>query len=252
MKSKIILIISLSISILTGFHALAQDATEIVKKSDELLQGEQSSYTEMVMTVVRPTYDRRVVFKSWTKGRDKSITLITSPARDRGQSFLKRGNVMWNWNPTISRMIKLPASMMSQGWMGSDFTNDDIMNESSIVVDYNHSLNGEEIIEGFDCYRIILIPHEDAEVVWGKIEMWISKTQYLQMKVQYYDDDDYLIRSQYSYNIKEMGGRIIPSRMELIPEEDEGQKTIVEFINIRFNEELRDDFFSQQNMKRIK
>jgi len=252
MKRNVILIISLSIAIILGLNVSAQNAKEIVKKSDELLQGEQSSYTEMVMTVVRPTYDRRVVFKSWTKGRDKSITLITSPARDRGQCFLKHGNEMWSWNPTISRMIKLPASMMSQGWMGSDFTNDDIMNESSIVVDYDHSLNGEEVIEGFECYRIILIPHEDAEVVWGKIEMWISKTKYLQMKVQFYDDDDYLIRSQYAYDIKEMGGRVIPSRMELIPEEEEGQKTIVEFINIRFNEDIRDDFFSQQNMKRLK
>ena len=231
---------------------IAQDATAIVRKADERSQGEKSSYTEMVMTVVRPSYSRTVGFKTWTKNRDMSITLITSPARDKGQAFLKRGNEMWNWNPTISRMIKLPASMMSQGWMGSDFTNDDIMNESSIVVDYTHEIIGEEIIQDFPCYKIELIPGPDAEVVWGKIHMWISKDSFLMLKNQYYDEDDYLVRTENGYDVKEMDGRLLPSRFELIPEEEEGNKTVVEIITVELNKDYDDRFFSQQNMKRLK
>jgi outer membrane lipoprotein-sorting protein len=233
-------------------QVMAQDAKEIVRKADERSQGEKSSYTEMVMTVVRPSYDRKISFKSWTKGKDKSLTLITSPARDKGQTFLKRGNEMWNWNPVISRMIKLPASMMSQGWMGSDFTNDDIMNESSIVVDYTHTVVGDDVIEGFDCYKIELIPRAEAEVVWGKIHMWISKNDFLMLRNQYFDEDDYLIRTENGYDVREMDGRLLPSRFELIPEEEEGHKTIVEIITIKFNDNYDDRFFSQQNMKRIK
>ena len=233
-------------------QVMAQDAKEIVRKADERSQGEKSSYTEMVMTVVRPSYDRKISFKSWTKGKDKSLTLITSPARDKGQTFLKRGNEMWNWNPVISRMIKLPASMMSQGWMGSDFTNDDIMNESSIVVDYTHKVVGDDVIEGFDCYKIELIPKAEAEVVWGKIHMWISKNDFLMLKNQYFDEDGYLIRTENGYDVREMDGRLLPSRFELIPEEEEGHKTIVEIITIKFNDNYDDRFFSQQNIKRIK
>jgi outer membrane lipoprotein-sorting protein len=116
------------ISILLLFVLLipvyGQDAREIIKKADEKMQGEETSQSTMTMTIVRPTWQREVTFKSWTKGRDYSLALVTAPAKEAGQTFLKRETEMWNWNPTINRLIKLPPSMMSQGWMGSDFSND--------------------------------------------------------------------------------------------------------------------------------
>lgn len=142
--------------------------------------------------------------------------------------------------------------MMSQGWMGSDFSNDDLLKESSIVVDYTHTIQGEEEVNGRDCYVIELIPYEDAAVVWGRIVKWISKDEYLQMKSEYYDEDNYLIKSELAYDIKTMDGRVIPSRFELIPEEEEGNKTVVVLDDVKFNEPLPDGFFSQQNMKTIR
>jgi outer membrane lipoprotein-sorting protein len=126
------------------------------------------------------------------------------------------------------------------------------MNESSIVVDYTHTVVGDDVIEGFDCYKIELIPRAEAEVVWGKIHMWISKNDFLMLRNQYFDEDDYLIRTENGYDVREMDGRLLPSRFELIPEEEEGHKTIVEIITIKFNDNYDDRFFSQQNMKRIK
>ena len=142
-------------------------AVEVIKKADEKFNGEKSGYSVMSMTIVRPSWQRTVEFKNWTMGRDYALTLITAPARDAGQSFLKRGNEMWNWNPSINRLIKLPPSMMSQGWMGSDYTNDDIMRESSVVSDYIHEFAGEEIIDGRECYKIMMIARKEASVIWG-------------------------------------------------------------------------------------
>ena len=242
--------ISLLMSLMIPVHA--QDAREIIKKADEKMQGEETSQSTMTMTIVRPTWQREVTFKSWTKGRDYSLALVTAPAKEAGQTFLKRETEMWNWNPTINRLIKLPPSMMSQGWMGSDFSNDDLLKESSIVVDYTHKIIGEEEIDGWDCYKIELIPLEDAAVVWGKILKWIAKEEYLQMKSEYYDEDDYLIKTELAYDMKTMGGRLIPSKFELIPEEEEGHKTMVVMDDIKFNEPIPDSFFSQQNMKRVR
>jgi outer membrane lipoprotein-sorting protein len=244
----------ITISFLMSFviPVQAQEAREIIKKADEKMQGEETSQSTMTMTIVRPTWQREVTFKSWTKGRDHSLALVTSPAKEAGQTFLKRETEMWNWNPTINRLIKLPPSMMSQGWMGSDFSNDDLLKESSIVVDYTHKIITEEEIDGWDCYKIELIPLEDAAVVWGKIFKWIAKEEYLQMKSEYYDEDDYLIKTELAYDMKTMGGRLIPSKFELIPEEEEGHKTVVVMDNIKFNEPIPDSFFSQQNMKRVR
>ena len=230
----------------------AQDAGEIVKRADEKFRGEKSSYSRMPMTIVRPAWKRSISFKNWTKGNDFALTLVTAPAREKGQVFLKHQNDIWNWNPTISRMIKLPPSMMSQGWMGSDFSNDDLLKESSIVRDYDPRITGEETVEGRECYVIELTPHPDAPVVWGRIVKWISREEFLQMKSEYFDEDETLIKTEKAYDVQNMGGRLIPTRFELIPEEEEGHKTIVIMDEATFNEPIEDDFFSQQNMKRVR
>lgn len=249
---KPLTIITLTLSMISGLTLNALDAKEIIRKADEKMQGEETSRSTMTMTIVRPTWQREITFKSWTKGRDYSLALVTAPAKEQGQTFLKRETEMWNWNPTINRLIKLPPSMMSQGWMGSDFSNDDLLKESSIVVDYTHKIIGEAEIDGWDCYKIELLPLEDAAVVWGKIFKWISKEEFLQLKSEYYDEDGYLIKTELAYDIKTMGGRLIPAKFELIPEEEEGHKTVVVMDEIKFNEPIPDSFFSQQNMKRVR
>jgi len=230
----------------------AQDAKEIVKKADDKMQGEESSISVMSMTIKRPTYERNLAFKNWTKGTKYAMTLVTAPAQEKGQIFLKRDREMWNWNPRISRMIKLPPSMMSQGWMGSDYTNDDALKKSSIVEDYNHTLIGNEKIEDQDCYHIQLIPTEEAAVVWGKVIMWITKDEYLQMKVEYYDEDEFLVKTELAHNITTIGGRILPSEFEIIPADKPNQRTIINIESIEFNVPIKDNFFSQQSMKRIR
>ena len=220
-----------------------------MKRADDKMKGE-SNYSEMTMKIVRPTWSRSVSFKSCSKGRDYSMTLVTSPAKDKGQTFLKRKNDMWNWNPTIERLIKLPPSMMSQGWMGSDYTNDDVLKESSIVLDYTHKIVGNETIAGKDCHKIILTPKDDAAVVWGKQEMWISKKGDLILKVKFYDEDNYLVKTENASNIKTMDGREIPTLYNIIPADEPGNKTIVTMTKIIFDINVSDSFFSQQQMKR--
>jgi len=252
---RILLSISIiSISALFAFtvSTSAQDAKAIVKKADDKMQGETSSVAVMSMIIKRPTYERNLAFKAWTKGTKYSMTLVTEPVQEKGQTFLKRDREMWNWNPRISRMIKLPPSMMSQGWMGSDFTNDDALKKSSIVDDYKHTMIGEETIDDQVCHHIELIPTEEAAVVWGKVIMWISKDEFIQMKIEYYDEDEFLVKTELAHNITTMGGRVIPSQMEIIPADKPNQRTIVNIESIEFNVPIEDSFFSQQSMKRIR
>jgi outer membrane lipoprotein-sorting protein len=229
----------------------SQDAKEIIRKADRKMRGETSKAT-MEMKIIRPTWDRTIRFKSWTKGLDYSMTLVTYPPQEEGQVFLKRENEMWNWNPTINRMIKLPPSMMSQGWMGSDYTNDDMLKESSIVVDYNHKLLGEETIEGENCYKIELIPKENAAVVWGKIIMWISTKELYELKSEFYDEFDELSKTHMGSEIEYMDDRRIPTKYEIVPADDEKQKTVVKIQSMEFNIPIKEGFFSQQNMKRLR
>lgn len=142
--------------------------------------------------------------------------------------------------------------MLSQGWMGSDFTNDDLLNESSIVVDYTHKLLGKETVSGKKCHKIELIPNDNAPVVWGKIILWISEDEYLQLKAEYYDEDNYLVKTETGYDIKTMSGRVIPTRFELIPADKNGNRTVLILDMIEFNTPISESFFTQQNMKKVR
>ena len=235
----------------TSVVSQSLSAKEIVSKADDKARG-QSSYAEMTMTIERPGWTRSVSLKSWSKGHLYALVYISAPAREKGQVFLKRDKDMWNWVPSIERLIKIPPSMMMQSWMGSDFTNDDLVKESSIVKDYDHKIMGQEQIRGKQCYKIELTPLPDAAVTWGKIIFWITVDGFVQWEIEYYDEDLELVNRLRAFDIKKMDDRFLPGRMEMEPVNKPGQKTILETHTMVFNQDIDDHFFSQQNMKVVK
>jgi len=229
----------------------AQTAKEIVTKMNDNAYGGKVK-SSMKMTIVRPKWSRTMALKSWANGDDYSMILITSPAREKGIAYLKRKREMWNYQPTINRTIKMPPSMMMQSWMGSDFKNDDLVRQSSIVDDYTHKLLGKETIEGRECYKISSVPDPDAPVVWGKVVMWVDVEEYIQLKAESFDEDNDLVQTMFGQKIKEMGGRTMATKMVLEPADKEGHKTIMEYEDITFDADFDNDFFSVQNMKRLR
>jgi hypothetical protein len=213
------------------------------------MRGE-SSYSEMTMTIVRPTWQRSISMKVWTKGTDFALIKITDPAKDKGSGFLKRNKELWNWVPSIDRMIKMSSSVMGQSWMGSDFTNDDMVRESSMVTDYTQKIIGEEEVRGFHCYKIELMPLPDASVVWGKVIVWIDKETFNFIRTQNMDEDFQLAQTMENYDFKQFGDRLLPSRMEMTPA-DKNQKTVIVTSKAQYNLSIQDSFFSQQNLKTI-
>ncbi|EMR9627198.1 outer membrane lipoprotein-sorting protein [Vibrio parahaemolyticus] len=229
----------------------AESAFDIVQKSDQAMRG-KSSYSEATMEIVRPDWTRSMTMKSWTKGTELSLVLVTAPAKDKGSASLKRYREMWNWVPSIERIIKIAPSMLSQSWMGSDFTNDDLINQSSIVVDYQHALLGNDSFEGDKVWVIEATAKPDAPVVWNKVTLWISQSTYLQRKVEFYDEFDERVNVLTTYDVKELGGRKIATRMEMKPVDKPGNKTIFTTHQAQFDFDINDDFFSQQQMKSLR
>ncbi|MDW1902244.1 outer membrane lipoprotein-sorting protein [Vibrio sp. Vb1337] len=229
----------------------AESAFDIVQKSDQAMRG-KSSYSEATMEIVRPDWTRSMTMKSWTKGTELSLVLVTAPAKDKGSASLKRHREMWNWVPSIERIIKIAPSMLSQSWMGSDFTNDDLINQSSIVVDYQHALLGNDSFEGDKVWVIEATAKPDAPVVWNKVTLWISQSTYLQRKVEFYDEFDERVNVLTTYDVKELGGRKIATRMEMKPVDKPGNKTIFTTHQAQFDFDINDDFFSLQQMKSLR
>ncbi len=228
----------------------AQDATEIIRKADDLMRG-KSSYAVITMTIEKPEWKRTMTMKAWSLEPDFSLVYVTEPARDKGTVTLKRGNEVWNWLPSVQKVIKIPPSMMLQSWMGSDFTNDDLVRASSIVKDYTHTLLGKEEYEGHECYKIQLVPKPEAGVVWAKVLVWISVDGYLEYKTEYYDEDGKLVKSFLGSKVKTFGDRKLPAHWEMVPYNEPGNKTILNYDELKFDVKIDQDFFSLQNMKRV-
>lgn len=234
-----------------GVFAQTLTAEEIIRRTDANMRG-NTLQAEMVIKTMRPTWTREMGVKTWAKGQDYSMILITAPAKDKGVAFLKRKKEVWNWVPTLERSIKLPPSMMSQSWMGTDFTNDDLVKESSVIEDYVHSLAGDTIIRGMDCYIVQMIPKPEAAVVWGKVMMYVDKKNFVEVHVKFYDEEDGLVNIMNSLEIKTMGGRMIPTRIEMIPMDKKNQKTEIIYSSLIFDKPIDDSFFVLQQMKNLR
>ena len=225
--------------------------TDILKKMEQRMKGD-AMYAELSMQTIRPRYTREVSMKSWSLGNDYSLIFITAPARDKGVGYLKRDKEIWNYLPNIDRTIKMPPSMMSQSWMGSDFSNDDLVRESTILEDYDHRILAEEQLDGYDCWKIEMIPHPESSVVYSKVLLWVAKEKYFQMQVENYDEDEELVSTMHFKDIKMMWGKEIPAVMEMIPSDKPGHRTVLTYLAIDFNPKIEPDFFSIQNLKQIR
>lgn len=248
------LLIAAFVAVVSTGAVLQQQLTpkDIIRKAEEKTRGVKSSYSEMTITTVRKRWTREMSMKSWSLGDDFSLIVITAPAKDKGSATLKRHKEVWSWMPSIERIIKLPPSMMGQSWMGTDLTNDDLVKESSTITDYTHQLLADTTIAGKLCYKIQLTPKEDVAVVWGKIISCIDKADFIQLRSEMYDEDGYLVNVMNSSDIKMMAGVKMATKMEFIPVEEEGKKTIMQFDSLKVDLDIEESFFTTQNMKRVR
>jgi outer membrane lipoprotein-sorting protein len=231
--------------------AAAQDATELVRKADEHARG-RTIQAEMTMQVIRPTYQRAMTMTVWGRGTRESLVLITAPAKEKGIVYLKRGKEVWNWIPSVERTIKMPPSMMSQSWMGTDFTNDDLVKEASIVEDYTHTLRGDSVIDGRPCHVVRMVPKPEAAVVWGHVLVWIDKQEHLMLHAQYFDEDGGLVNTMHASEVRLLGGRMLPALLEMLPADKPQHRTVIRYSSIVFDAPIADGFFTTQNMNRVR
>lgn len=249
---RAILLIAITFCSTVQISAQALTAKQIIEKSEEKLRGGDKAYTEMTINIVRPTWSREMKLKSWAKGTDYSMILITAPARDKGQVFLKNQKQVWSFIPKFNRVTKLPPTAMSQSWMGTDLSNDDLVRESNKVEEFKYNLKSDTLIDGLSCYHIELIPNEGTNIIWGKIELFIDKVDFITLRNEMYDEDGGLVNVLKSSNVKLLSGIKMATKMEMIPMEKKGNKTVMTITKLDTKTEIQDSFFTKQNMKRVK
>ncbi len=247
---KRLLIITPLLLFLLGGQSFPEEKTsqEILDKIDKMWRGESSVGTYQ-MKIKTSNWERNLRIKSWTKGLDYTLITIEYPKKEKGVSTLKVQNNLWNFLPKINRVIKVPSSLMMGSWMGSHFTNDDLVKESTLANDYHHSITFEGVRDGQEVYEITLLPKEDAAVVWGKIAILVRKDDLMPLYEEFFDENGKPVRKMTLTEVKMLGGRLLPTRMTVVPYDKPGEFTEVVYVEINFDVELSDSFFSLRNLK---
>jgi len=247
MIKKSICITALVVIICGAQPTWAQDAAEIVKAAIDNWRG-LSSYGEMTMTIHRPSWERSMSMRGWTSGSKKSLVRVTAPKKDAGNGTLMVDNNMWSYSPKVNRVIKVPSSMMSQSWMGSDFSNKDISRADDIVDQYDHTLLATDEIDGHTVHTVQSIPHEEAAVVWGK-EVLRIRDDHVLLSQEFWDQDDALVKTLETLEIGEMGGRTIALRQRMAKTESDDEWTEFSIQNMDFDIEISDNVFTRSNLQ---
>jgi outer membrane lipoprotein-sorting protein len=224
-------------------------AREILDRVENLLWG-KTVEGEYEMTITTPRWQRTLTLRAWMERPKRSFIRILAPAKEKGIGSLRLGAEMWNYLPNVERTIKIPPSMMLQPWMGSDFTNDDLVKSSSVVDDYNQRILREESVSGRQAYVLELIPKPDAAVVWGKIIYWVRKGDLIPLKEEFYDERGTLVRVLSFSEVRPVGGRSIPTRWEIRPADKPGNMTVVTVRSASYDRPIEPETFTQRNLQK--
>ena len=224
------------------------DVKAIVQRIDELYRS-QTSHADMEMQIVTPHWERTLALEVWTKGMDRTFILISSPKKEKGVATLRIRNEMWNYLPKTNKVMKVPPSMMMGSWMGSDFTNDDLVRESSMLEDYTYQVITPEDAEPEHLY-LQLLPKEDSPIVWGKLIVAVQESDLIPVWQHFYDESGRLMRVMNFKDVKPFDGKTVPSVMEIIPQNKDGHRTVVRFVDAEFDKPLDDKIFTRRNLRK--
>ena len=225
------------------------DALTIARKCDAALKG-KTEHGSASMTVRTPEWQRTLDMTFWYDYPEKTFIRITAPAKDAGAGTLRLGTNMWTYLPSVERVIKIPPSLMLQSWMGSDFTNDDLVKESSLPTDYTHQIEAETTDGGDPCYRLVATPKPNAPVVWGKLVLLVRKADFLPRREEFYDEQGKLQKTLYLDNIRRTGSRNYPMRWRMVSHSKQGHETTLTFSSLEFDKPISANTFTRQNLER--
>ena len=246
-KISIAIAIVLIMVLSAGSASAIEDTRQLVKAAFDYWRG-QASISVVDMTIERPSWKRKMTIKAWTRGDKDSIFYILGPPKDVGNGTLKRGREMWVYNPKVNRVIKLPPSMMSQSWMGSDFSNNDLAKSDSLLTDYTHEIVGTETHDGHRVYIVKSLPTPDAPVIWG-MQMLKIRSDFIFLSEEFFDEDLQSVKIMEADDIILMGGRLFPRIWTMRKTGEKDRFTRLTYTELEFRENLPDSLFTLVNLR---
>ena len=224
------------------------DPREIMEHIDRLMRGD-SSRGVATMEVVTEHWERRMTMEMWSLGTDYTLVRLLAPAKEAGTATLMADDNIWNYLPKVDRTIKIPSSMMGGSWMGSHFSNDDLVRESQLIEDYDIEVAFDGERDGLTVWELRLTPKPEAAVVWGHLEFLVRQDDYVPLWAKYYGEDGELSRTMEYSEFSELSGRLVPAVMDMRPADKPGERTTIRYEELEFDIDIDPSFFSLRTLQ---
>ncbi len=222
---------------------------EIILNNVDDIYRSNTSHGILTLSVKTSNWQRSLTLEQWSKGNDMHLLKVLKPKKEKDLATLRVDNNVWNYMPKVKRVVKIPSSMISSSWMGSHFTNDDLVKQSRMVIDYDFSITYEGLRDGVDIVEISCIPKKNAAIIWGKVKVIVYRNNFIPLNIVYYDEDLKLSRTLKFSNIQVLGGKKIPLQMKMVPTDEPEESTAILWEKIEFDIVIKDDFFSLRKLQ---
>lgn len=241
-------------------RARAESIDELVRRADMAYRGKTSAAV-MKMAVKTKSYQRKFKMVAWDdsrKGKDRTLIKILGPAAWRGNGTLKIGEQLKLYDPKTNHVQVVGSSMLGGPWMGSHFSNDDLVKETRLARDYNLTLDKKwtaaaPVGNSATFYRVTMTPKPTAPVAWGKIVyvLWENDKAVVPKSATYYRkaSDEKPARTIKFSRLKKMAGRWIPSKMTVRVTSKPGEYTTITYKKLRLDIEIPDKKFTEQALR---
>jgi hypothetical protein len=203
----------------------------------------------MEMRIKTRHWTRTLGMESWSLGKDYSLVRIRKPRKERGTATLKAKRDLFIYLNRTGRTIKITSGMLGGSWMGSHFTNDDLIRQTRMSKDYTIKLKFRGTEKGVQVYRFVCKARPDAAVVWDRVVATVRQADLQPLHQEFYDEDGKKQRVMEFSEHRQVGDRVLPTVMLMKPMDQPGEFTRVTVKEIDFSVKLDRSFFSLHRLK---
>ncbi len=219
---------------------------QVVDRLNNLFRTD-SSEADFTMKVVTARYRRELTLHGWTRGMDEALIVVRSPAREAGAATLRSKEGLWVYAPRADRLVRLPSALLSESWMGSHFTNEDLVRETDFIRDYDTTLawtdeGGQRLLQA------TLVPKPKTPVVWSRVVYLLDPVDFMPLRADYFDNDR-ISRTLVLSDPHVVSGRRVPFSLRMVPAEKPDELTVLEYRTLRFGVPVDPSLFTQRGLR---
>ena len=255
---KYLLIITLTLS-----SAFAISGQEVAQKVHDLDDGDNQT-SNMKMILIDKNNKKRVrELKRFAKDKgddELKLMFFLAPADVKDTAFLtydyedsNKDDDQWLYLPELQKVKRIASSDKSSSFMGSDFTYSDMTDKN--VEDYTYKIMKESKVGGHKTWQMLVTPKSQEtvdETGYTKSILFVRQDNFVVVQALHYIKIGKKLKYMKVTGLELLDGIWTTTKVQMTTKKGKKtlHKTIIEFTDIKYNQDLDEAYFSTRTMQK--